>query len=108
MLSRSPFIDLSNFQEDKEAMISPELSGDKRAAGNTAFQKKKDEQALNLYSEAAMASLVTTEEGRKDAALALANSLATQPTSCTRWWTGKPSAWQPLAGLRRLGLATTG
>lgn len=63
-------------REDKEAMISPELSGDKRAAGNAAFQKKKDEQALNLYSEAAMASLVTTEEGRKDAALALANRSA--------------------------------
>jgi len=31
-------------REDKEAMISPELSGDKRAAGNAAFQKKKDEQ----------------------------------------------------------------
>ena len=72
----SPFTDPFNFQEDKEAMISPELSGDKRAAGNTAFQKKKDEQALNLYSEAAMASLVTTEEGRKDAALALANRSA--------------------------------
>ena len=67
---------MSLVQEDKEAMISPELSGDKRAAGNAAFQKKKDEQALNLYSEAAMASLVTTEEGKKDAALALANRSA--------------------------------
>jgi len=63
-------------QEDKEANINPELSADKRAAGNAAFQKKKDEQAINLYSEAAMASLVTTEEGRKDAALALANRSA--------------------------------
>jgi len=63
-------------QEDKDATICPELSSDKRAAGNSAFQKKKDEQALNLYSEAAMASLVTTEEGKKDAALALANRSA--------------------------------
>merc|ERR1711963_1162983 len=62
-------------QEDKDATICPELSGDKRSAGNSAFQKKKDEQALNLYSEAAMASLVTTEEGKKDAALAPANIL---------------------------------
>merc|ERR1712018_178141 len=63
-------------QEDKDATICPELSSDKRAEGNSAFQKKKDEQALNLYSEAAMASLVTTEEGKKDAALALANRSA--------------------------------
>jgi len=63
-------------QEDKEAQISPELSTDKRNAGNASFQKKKDTEALDLYSEAAMASLVTTEAGRKDAALALANRSA--------------------------------
>jgi tetratricopeptide (TPR) repeat protein len=63
-------------QEDKAANISPELSGDKRAAGNAAFQKKKDDQALGLYSEAAMTSLTSTEAGRKDAAMALANRSA--------------------------------
>ena len=76
LCGKKPFSMMPLIQEDKEAMISPELSGDKRAAGNAAFQKKKDEQALNLYSEAAMSSLVTTEEGRKDAALALANRSA--------------------------------
>ena len=63
-------------QEDKEGIVATDLSSDKRAAGNAAFQKKKDEEALNLYSEAAMASVVSTAEGRKDAALALANRSA--------------------------------
>ena len=35
-------------QEDKDATICPELSGDKRAAGNSAFQKKKDEQVVQI------------------------------------------------------------
>lgn len=63
-------------QEDKAAQISSDLSSDKRNAGNASFQKKKDSEALALYSEAAMAGLVTTEAGRKDAALALANRSA--------------------------------
>lgn len=63
-------------QEDKDTKISPDLSSEKRNAGNTSFQKKKDEAALHLYSEAVMASLVTTDEGKKDAALALANRSA--------------------------------
>ena len=48
-------------------------SADKRNAGNTAFQKKKDTEALNLYSEAVFAADVVTDEGKKDCALALAN-----------------------------------
>ena len=35
-------------QEDKDATICPELSGDKRAAGNSAFQKQKDEQVVQI------------------------------------------------------------
>ena len=37
-----------HYQEDKDATICPELSGDKRAAGNSAFQKKKDEQVVQI------------------------------------------------------------
>ena len=62
--------------EDKESSVCPELSGDKRTAGNAAFQKKKDRDALNLYSEAVFAADVTSEQGRKDCALALANRSA--------------------------------
>ena len=62
--------------EDKDAKISEDLSGQKRTAGNQAFQKKKDQEALNLYSEAVFTSDVATEEGRKDCSLALANRSA--------------------------------
>ena len=62
--------------EDKESSVSPELSGDKRAAGNTAFQKKKDREAINLYSEAVFAADVSSEQGRRDCSLALANRSA--------------------------------
>ena len=62
--------------EDKETKISPELSAHKRNAGNQAFQKKKDQEALNLYSEAVFSSDVATEEGKKDCSLALANRSA--------------------------------
>ena len=62
--------------EDKEAKISPDLSTQKRNAGNQAFQKKKDQEALNLYSEAVFSSDVATEEGKKDCSLALANRSA--------------------------------
>ena len=62
--------------EDKEANISPDLSAQKRNAGNQAFQKKKDQEALNLYSEAVFTSDVATDEGKKDCALALANRSA--------------------------------
>merc|ERR1712106_12075 len=62
--------------EDKEAKISPDLSAQKRNAGNQSFQKKKDQDALNLYSEAVFSSDVTTVEGKKDCALALANRSA--------------------------------
>merc|ERR1719431_132336 len=62
--------------EDQDAKISADLSGQKRTAGNQAFQKKKDQEALNLYSEAVFSSDVATEEGRKDCSLALANRSA--------------------------------
>ena len=62
--------------EDKAAKISPDLSTQKRNAGNQAFQKKKDQQALDLYSEAVFTSDVATEEGKKDCSLALANRSA--------------------------------
>ena len=61
---------------DKDCVVSGDLSSDKRGAGNTAFQKKKDREALNLYSEAVFAADVATETGKKDAALALANRSA--------------------------------
>ena len=61
---------------DKDCSVSADLSADKRSAGNAAFQKKKDRDALNLYSEAVFASDVATEAGRRDAALALANRSA--------------------------------
>ena len=59
--------------EDPTSSVSPTLSADKRNAGNTAFQKKKDTEALNLYSEAVFAADVVNDEGKKDCALALAN-----------------------------------
>lgn len=66
------------FQEEdtdvKDAVV--EMSGQKRAEGNTAFQKKKDDIALRLYTEAVMSGRVETEEGRKDVALGLANRSA--------------------------------
>merc|ERR1740129_1469959 len=62
--------------EDKESSVCPELSGDKRTAGNSAFQKKKDQEAINLYSEAVFAADVTSEQGRRDCALGLANRSA--------------------------------
>ena len=62
--------------EDTETTVSPDLSGDKRSAGNAAFQKKKDKEAVSLYSEAVFAADVTTELGQKDCALALANRSA--------------------------------
>ena len=62
--------------EDKDAKISPDLSAQKRTAGNQAFQKKKDQEALNLYSEAVYSSDVATEDGKKDCSLALANRSA--------------------------------
>jgi len=62
--------------EDKDAVLSGDLSGQKRAAGNQAFQKKRDQEALNLYSEAVFSSNVATEEGRKDCSLGLANRSA--------------------------------
>jgi len=62
--------------EDKEAQVSSDLSTQKRNAGNQSFQKKKDQEALNLYSEAVFTSDVATEEGKKDCSLALANRSA--------------------------------
>ena len=62
--------------EDKEAKISPDLSSQKRNAGNKSFQKKKDQEALNLYSEAVFSCNVVTAEGKKDCTLALANRSA--------------------------------
>merc|ERR1719228_1192494 len=62
--------------EDQDAKISADLSGQKRTAGNQSFQKKKDQEAINLYSEAVFSSDVATEEGRKDCSLALANRSA--------------------------------
>ena len=62
--------------EDKDASVSPDLSGDKRSAGNVAFQKKKDREAVSLYSEAVFAADVATELGMRDCALALANRSA--------------------------------
>ena len=48
----------------------------KRTAGNQAFQKKKDQEAVNLYSEAVFSSGVATDDGKKDCSLALANRSA--------------------------------
>ena len=62
--------------EDKDAKISPDLSAQKRTAGNQAFQEKKDQEAINLYSEAVFSSDVATEDGKKDCSLALANRSA--------------------------------
>ena len=62
--------------DDKDSSVSPDLSTNKRNAGNTAFQKKKDKDAINLYSEAVFAADVSTDVGKKDCALALANRSA--------------------------------
>ena len=65
MVRAGPAIPASlSAQDDPQSTIAPDLSGNKRAAGNAAFQKKKDQEALNLYSEAAYCSMVTSEEGR--------------------------------------------
>ena len=52
------------------------LSAQKRTVGNQAFLKKKDQEAINLYSEAVFSSDVATEDGKKDCSLALANRSA--------------------------------
>ena len=62
--------------KDKEAVKSPELSGNKRSAGNAAFQKKKDVEAVRLYTEAVFTADMAGEEGRADCSLALANRSA--------------------------------
>ena len=62
--------------DDKVTKVSPDLSTDKRNAGNAAFQKKKDKEALDLYTEAVFAADVATEAGTRDCALALANRSA--------------------------------
>ena len=62
--------------DDSVSKVSPDLSGDKRNAGNTAFQKKKDKEALDLYTEAVFAADVVTEAGAKECALGLANRSA--------------------------------
>jgi len=59
-----------------EAGLSNERSTVKRGEGNTAFQKKKDTDALRLYTEAIFSALPTTEEGKKDISLGLANRSA--------------------------------
>ena len=67
----------SSFEtDDKDSSVSPDLSTNKRNAGNTAFQKKKDKDAINLYSEAVFTADVSTDVGKKDCALALANRSA--------------------------------
>ena len=58
------------------AKRSPDLSTQKRTAGNQAFQKKKDQEAINLYSGAVFSSDVATKDGKKDCSLALANRSA--------------------------------
>ena len=66
-----------NFSTDDSASkVNPDLSADKRNAGNSAFQKKKDKEALDLYTEAVFAADVVTEAGTKDCALGLANRSA--------------------------------
>ena len=62
--------------DDSAGKVSPDLSTDKRNAGNAAFQKKKDKEALDLYTEAVFAADVVTEAGTKDCALGLANRSA--------------------------------
>jgi len=62
--------------EDKDGIVDADLSTNKRNAGNASFQKKREQEALILYSEAVMAGRGGTDEGRKDAALALANRSA--------------------------------
>jgi len=62
--------------DDSVSKVSPDLSTDKRNAGNAAFQKKKDKEALDLYTEAVFAADVVTEAGTKDCALGLANRSA--------------------------------
>ncbi|XP_023327508.1 SET and MYND domain-containing protein 4 [Eurytemora carolleeae] len=54
---------------------SVQLSVEKRNAGNAAFQKKKDGEALTLYTEAVF-SAPAGEEGKRDISLGLANRSA--------------------------------
>jgi len=61
---------------DLEQNTDLEESAKKRNAGNQAFQKKKDQEAIQLYTEAAFGGIPETEDGKKDCALALANRSA--------------------------------
>jgi hypothetical protein len=88
-----------------EAGQSTSLSEEKRTAGNAAFSKKQDLAALKLYTEAIFAAPTRTEEGRREAALGLANrsavwfkegeraytkiSLSSEHTSCA-WFCAGP------------------
>ena len=78
-----------NFSTDDSASkVNPDLSADKRNAGNSAFQKKKDKEALDLYTDAVFAADVVTASftasGHAPMALAPAwsSSSARRPGSC--------------------------